>query len=551
MNKMNDTKNVIGRGRAVVCSLLVIVILTLSLFTTGCKKEDDFDYLTANLDEYVEFTESYKNLKLNIDIAKPRDLDIEVSIINMLCEDKNTTPLNDGAMKNNPVISVGDVVYIWYRGYLLSDDGEPIEVAGMSNFGDKNAYALEIGGNGFVPGFEYHLIGIDAKNYPKLDKITSGKITEDQIIYISYSRMEGTNQSTKVTEGHIRIDLSKDDVDAMLGAGMKDKLLNSNYNVGDKFNVTDVELNGKTYNYSDLTIKFATVCEVNPILVEAYFPYDYQKTELRNETGYFEVYVEGAIEYEAPEFTDEYLTEKLEDEELNLTLEELNKHEGETLVEKYRNFAKETMWELYEETYDYMVEQALWEKISELAKIKKYPTEKVDEVYEDYVDDIVTQFRNNGGQLYDQTTGQYKTHQTFDSYAKAYCGITDSKSKWEDVILKEAQNFIKERLVMFYVLRTENLVPTDAQFKEKNDKVMQEFLDEAIAQYMSYENKTRDDYTDAEYEAVIEECKDIIDTNFDDEYFAVRTYYEIMVETVIEWPEVSTLDERRAYPQDK
>lgn len=533
---------------AVTSAILALIILTVSLFATGCNGNKEFDYLESDLSEYIEFTESYKNFKLEIDIAKPRDLDIDVSIINMLCEDKNKKPLFNGAYVNNPVISVGDVVNIYYRGYLIGDDGEHIEVTGMSNFSDANPYALEIGGNGFIPGFEYNLIGVDTKNYPKFEKITSGEIKENQIAYISYTRTEGDNKDTKVTESYKRIPLSGD-VDAILGEGIKQKLLS--IKVGNSFDTT-AELNGKTYSYTNLKVNFVTECEVDPIVVESYFPYDYNKTDLRNETAYFEVYVENAIQYEAPEFTDEYLTEKLEKGEINLTLEELKEYDGETLVDKYYNFAKETMQELYEETYRDMVEQAVWDHLYDIAKVKKYPTEKVQEIYDDYVFDIINQFKSSGGQIYNNTTYQYDTYQTLDTYATAYLGITDKTTKWRDVVYKESEAFVKQRLVMYYVLRNENLVPSEEKFDELYDELYQEYLDEAILQYMYYDgNKTEDDYTEEEYEDLVEYCKDVVATNFDSEHFAIKVYYRALVETIVEWPEVVTLDERRAYPQDK
>ena len=40
-------------------------------------------------------------------------------------------------------------------------------------------------------------------------------------------------------------------------------------------------------------------------------------------------------------------------------------------------------------------------------------------------------------------------------------------------------------------------------------------------------------------------------TNFDETFFTIRTYYRTIDKMLGEWCEVSTLDNRRAYPQDK
>ena len=104
---------------------------------------------------------------------------------------------------------------------------------------------------------------------------------------------------------------------------------------------------------------------------------------------------------------------------------------------------------------------------------------------------------------------------------------------------------------MFYILKAEGLAPSDADFKKEYDKVRQEYLDEYVAQYLQYIGKSKDDYTEQEYQQLVEDCKKDLYANFDEEYFTIRTYYTILAKTIITWPEVSTLDDRRSYPQDK
>ena len=115
---MINNKNTKVLSKRVIAALLLVVTLSLTLITaTSCKK--DFDYLKADLSDYIEFTEDYKNFKLNVDIAKPHDIDVDVAILNMLYSDRETTPRYDGATITSPVtITAGDVVDIWYRGYL-------------------------------------------------------------------------------------------------------------------------------------------------------------------------------------------------------------------------------------------------------------------------------------------------------------------------------------------------------------------------------------------------------------------------------------------------
>lgn len=541
----NNAIRVAGLGRAVSAILLVTVIISFVLTTTSCSKK--FDYFKTDLSEYIEFTEDYKNFKLEVDIAKPHDIDVDVSILNMLYSDRAEKPLYNGGTVTSPItITSGDVVNIWYRGYLIGDDGEQIEVSGMSNFGGNEAYALSIGSNGFIPGFELNMIGKNTGDYSKFNKITSGEISEDYVLYISYSRTKNEDSSTKTTVTNERVVLT-DDIDATYGQGIKEKLLS--LKIGDKVDIKAVTEDA-SYTYTDLRISFATDCEDNPMKIECYFPYDYSKEDLRNETAYFEVYVDGVVVYDCPEFTDEYLKEKIEKEELNLTLEELNEYEGSSLVEKYRNFATESMNEIYEETYISMVADAFWTKLNGISKAKKYPDKEVQKIYDDFVADYSAQFISNGGQVYNSMTGQSKTYDTFDAYIAAYLGL-GSAVKWQDFLYAQSEITIKERMAVYHIAKTENLVLSDEEFEKAYDQVFNEFLDEAVSQYLYYSGLDEDEMTEQEREEMLEECRDMVNSNFDEDFLTLRVYYNILQDVIIEWSEVSTLDDRRAYPQDK
>ena len=537
-------------GAIFTSMLLVIVMIAVMLITTACSgsKDDGFDYLNADLSQYIEFTESYKDFSVNIDIAKPTDIDVEVAILNMLYGDRETDPRYNGNPVISPIeITSGDVVNIWYRGYLITDDGEKVAVDGMSNFTGTAPYSLAIGSNNFIPGFELNLIGKNTGDFPKFEKITTGTAQDNQIAYVSYTRMEGNDTTTKVTVANERIDLSGD-VDAKYGDGFKAAL--KKIIIGTKVDVT-AKLNGKDYTYKDCTVNFVTECETNPITIEAYFPYDYNKTELRNETAYFEVYVDSIIVYDCPEFTPEYLEKKINDKDINVTLEELNKFEGKDITEKYRAFAMKTMMDIYEEEYDSLVEEQVWLHLEKISKAKQYPADKVDEIYQEYLADIDEQFISSGGKVYNSTTGSYQTYTTLDAYANAQFKVAEGQT-WRDQVYSEAQNFIKERLTIYYILKAENLVPGEAEFKVEYDKIVQEYIDQAIEQFMYYDgNKTKDDYTEKEYQSIVDECTEMVHDNFSDEVFTIRAYYNIVSAAAIKWPTVKTLDERRAYPQDK
>ena len=531
-------------ARVITAAILLVVIACTTLITTSCANK--FDYLKTDLHDYVEFTDSYKNFKLSVDIAKPHDIDVEVTILNMIYSDRETNPRYNGATVTSPItLTAGDVVDLWYRGYLKDDDGNEVFVDGMCNFTGANPSSLALGSNSFVPGFELNLIGINTGDVPKFEKITKGAITEDMIVYVNYTSTKGTDASTKTTNSGVRIDLSTD-VDAKYGTGVKEKILGMN--IGDSLDFT-ANIGNTSYTYTDFTVSFATTCEKTPVVIECYFPYDYSMTTLRNETAYFEVYVDGVVVYDCPEFTDEYLQKKIEDEEIAVTMDQLNEYEGDTLTAKYRKFAEKTMYELYEANYASAVEEAMWEYFTKISKAIKYPKKEVEKIYDDYVADLSQQFLSDGGVI-TNNYGQSQTYNTFDAYLQAYYGLSTTKS-WKDVVYAECEGYVKERLVLFYILREENLLPTDEAFQAEYDKIVKEYHDEAIAQYLYYAGKTKDDYTEEEYKIISDECLELVFDNFNEEYFQIRVYYNVLAKTAITWPEVSTLDDRRAYPLDK
>lgn len=535
----------------ITSAILVAILIATGIVSlvNAIKNDVGFDYLKSDLSNYVEVDGDYKNFKLEVDIAKPRDIDIDVAIISMLCKDKSETPRYDGALVTSDMeLGVGDIVKIWYRGYLIGNNGEQINVTGMSNFTGNAPSDLELGSGSFVPGFELNLVGKNTGDADKFEKITSGSVNENYYIYATYKRTEGSS-TTKSSFNSVRMDLSSD-LDKEYGVGFKEKVLSGVIGTAFDFKATTAE--GVEYSYTDFKIDFAIKRDMKPLVIECYFPYDYNTANLRNETAIFEVYVDGVVDYDAPEFNVEYLQGKLDDEDFGLDEEDIADYEGETIVDKYYAYAKETLDELYEEEYKELVKKAIWTEYLKMFKIKKYPGAKVNEVYDAYIQEMKDQFDSTGGQVYNSYTGSYQTYQTLDTYAMAYLGLSSTSAiTWQDYIRSQSESVIKEKLIMYYILRTENLFVSDEDFAKLYDATRQEYLDAYVEQYLEYEDKTREDYTDEEYEEFLEARKKEIFSYYGEDHFTENTYYHIVEKNFLEWPEVSTLDERRAYPVDK
>ena len=505
--------------------------------------EDGFDYLKSTLSNYIDFPfDEFKGMSLPINIAKPRDIDVDVAILNLLASNKGAV-LNDGAFVSTPVIiTPGDVVHIWYNGYLLGENGEKVYTKGMCNFSSSQPASLEIGSGYFVPGFEANLCGWNTGHSPKFVKITEGEIKDTQIAYVSYTRLpEGGISSDKVTGGYVRVDLSDESLDDTYGVGFREAILSATIGEKKSFSVT---LDGKTHNYSDAVVNFVTECEENPILVECYFPYDYGSAELRNKTAYFEVYVVNVQEYECPEFNDEYVKSFVNKADSAITEAELLAYEGESYVDKFRAYIESALYKSYEETYKSMVEDAMWDKFLELSVVKKYPGGEVDKIYEEYLKDVDYQFEKTGGSLQNSYTGEYEHFDNVDDFAIAYLGLSYSENKnWKSVLHTMAKNLVKERLIMYYLVRGEGLVPSAEELEEKIEGIKQEYVDEYVNQYLVSQNKTREDFTEEEFAEFVEERKTELFRYYDEAYFAETAYYEIALGEFLTWPEVKTLDD--------
>ena len=166
---------------------ILLLLATMVLPLASCKKDEPsndnnetdnnsdkqpepelpgVDFLNDDLSEYVEIDEKYyKGFTVTFDPSIVKTLDVENSIIQTLCKHKNKTPV-----EGDGVISVGDVAHIYYRGYYMKGE-EKYFFQGGDNTASEKPYSLEIGSGGFIPGFEYNLIGKKPADYSEENPI--------------------------------------------------------------------------------------------------------------------------------------------------------------------------------------------------------------------------------------------------------------------------------------------------------------------------------------------------------------------------------------------
>ena len=534
----------------ITAGILVLALLVSSVvfLINAIKDEAWFDYLKADLDKYVEVNGDYKDFTVNLDIAKPKDIDVDVAVMSLLNSNKDSAKWREISIGSKFTLGVGDAVDIYYRGYILDEDGKEIVVDGMTNFADANPYTLVLGSGSFVPGFEFNMVGLSTEDTNVFTTIKTGKPQDNQIAYVSYTCVIDGDSTKKVTVTNARIDLSRDDLDAEYGENFKKTIMNCD--IGTKVSLPS-NLNGKTYAYTDLVVNFVTECETKHFTVECYFPYDYTKEDLRNETAYFEVYVNKVVDYtDVPEFNDEFINKLAEEKKLGVTIDVLNTYEGANLVEKYYAYANKTLMDAYEEEYQTLLKEEVITYFRSIFKGVKYPASKVEEIYNEYYATVSDSYNTNGGKI-TNSYGSSTTYDTLDKYAVAYLGL-QTGTNWKTYLVSLAQDAVKERYIMFYILRAENLIPTEAEFEKKVEEVKNTIIDEYVEYCLNYEGKTKDSFkTEAEYQEYYDNCKKQVLANYDNDYFEESAYFELLMEAATKWPKVVTLDERRAYPVSK
>ena len=507
----------------VFAAVAAVGILTSCVFALlpTLTKEKDINYLKDDLSKYVYVPyELYNNYTVNIELPTVTDKDVEYEILELLCTHKITP---DTPVTNIPGITVGagDVANIYYRGYLLEEDGSKSYFDGGCNFTDS-IYGLEIGSGSFIPGFEYNLLGANQKDYATMEKITSGNTEMGDLVYLTYSVYYADGQAS-LTKTAL-VDLSDPKLDETWGVGFS-AYLNApgGFTIGEQFatgggddkklTVESVREGGGTDLYFDMSISSAyrISTDKDKLIVEAYFPYNYGQESLDGKTAYFEVYIKSVQNYEVPEFNDEFITEKVK-----MTAEDLAEYHGETLTEKYRDYTKSVLEEGYDESVRTVVESHFWKTTIAGSTFHKLPEKEVELAYNNYVAEIQSTY----------ASGYSSYYSSLDEFARAYLSL-NSTDDWKAKLRSDAEYSIKQKLVFYYVVREADLIPNDEQYQKLYDELFGEYLQS----YLDYYGITE---SDANYDLKVENAKKEILAQYGESYWHESVMYEFAIDYIID-----------------
>ena len=468
---------------AVVAGVCVWIVLALS----GRR----VDYINDDLSEYVSISpEDYKNFEIKIKITEPGESHVEAVIMSE--QERFKTLVGLGRYKTDGEIGIGDELVVrtvcyTKSGAVLSDKELLL---------DGYTYAV---GEGFLLHGS-HLVGIDSGLVGKaVENIASAPktdvVTDADVVYISYKL--GRGGSTEDFDA-VRIDLSNADVDQVFGEGFRDLLVGSS--IGVELDSLITELGSDMLTYSEIKILAAAD---GALTLSSELPYDYSDRTLACEEVFVDFYIEKFVDYSVPEVNDAFVKDKLG---LEKTLADVG---GETLTERYRTYLSEQLSAEYESAREELIEEAVWEKLRESVTVKKLPRAEVEERYEAFLNNLLSEYE------------EYSSAMTLDAFAAYYLGI--KTTDWKAYLNAEAELAVTEKLTFYYVIRAEGYLPSEADYA----RIYAEAVEEYLEPYLVLNGCDRGDYkTDAEYESAKNEYKEALIKLYSDAYFADCTYVE-------------------------
>lgn len=563
-------------GTAALLAVAIIVSCVFFVVIPLIKEDKGFDYLKSDLSKYVELSAAdYKNYSMSLTIAKPKDIDVDIALLSMLASDKDTTPLHEGTLVTDQKMGAGDIVNLYYRGYIVVDG---IQKTVVSNLSYNSYTSYELGGGKFpteaypARGVEFELVnlGKTPDECAKFIKIKEGAVKEDHVIYVTFQRKntETGKSESGTTE---RVDLLSDRVPVVYGDTFKSALVGKN--IGDEFSF-ETNIEGVKYEYTGVKINYVTECEREPIVVKGYYPYNTGSETLNNKEVTFEIYVQSMQDYSTPELNDEYIEKKVAEVNSGLRMSELQEYEGDNLVEKYRAYAADYLEDQYDEQLRSMIAKNMWNYYNDKAKIKRIPGGKVEQIYLEYYSEVKQSFEDNNGVIFNEMAGENgegetETYDNLSDYAKVYLKLWYSEEDWTVTIRALAEDLVIERMIMYYVMDDAGLTPTDEELSDKIEALKDEYMEEYIYQYLAdfeenraefESSKTESDreyakkmdriilawksenYSDAEFAEFYEDRKEEMFSFYDDDYFTETAYYEIVTDYVVSWAQYTTLD---------
>lgn len=503
---------------------LVGIITAIAFGVAGNISKKPLDYYNMKLNKlerYIKISpEDYKSFDVIVNLDPVTDLAVENEILKLRYSHRKAT---DGKNKVGQVVKAGDTANIYYYGYTLDENGEKVPFSGGSNF-SSSVTSLGIGSGNMIVGFELALVNVNSADYRTMTKRTEGVVDGDNIVTITYDFVSFDGAIEK--EVSATIDLSTD-VNAKYGEGFKEYLIGKEIGktIEDPLLIDKVGTDGITRSDTYSNVKIANsidFSEGETLTIDVTFPRPYSSTDLEGKSVKFDIYIVTSVSYETPDFNDEFITETLK-----VTAEDLAEYEGETLTEKYTAKIRADLEKTYQDNVNATIEEALWNHYHKVVNVKKLPKSEVNTFYTNYENEINT---------YYSTYQSYYT--SFDQAARDYLQI-GSTADWRAALTERAEESVTEKLIFYYIARTENLLPSDEEKAAGYEDMFQEMLDA----YLEQNKVNRDDFeTEEKYNEEVEKYKSLILANYGEDYIMESVVFEHVMKTLRSYANVIYAD---------
>ncbi len=499
-------------------AISVLLLISLSIGMLVACGDDEVDFLSDDLSEYISISESdYKSFPVT-NVLDEYSEEHLIRKINKILAEKRGEAQNDGLGVRKVPITLGDTVSIYYRGYMLDENGKAVEIASNFNLG---ADEFVVGEGKFTPyEIEEALIGKVPDDYGKFFKTTTGTVAENQVLYISYySYSESLNKNIT----YERLDLSRTDIDAEYGEGFREFLLSSE--IGKTLDTKDTFKRGdEAVQYQALVINFATDFENSPLTVDVVLPNNYEDVSLRGKSAIFDVYIDYSIVYDTGSFDEDFILNTLKVEK-----SVLDKYDGANTVEQYKNLLRQQIREEINAANEYLIIEDMWAHYNSKVKVLSLPQGTVESYYNDYYNEVNTAYLSDSS-----------GYNSIDEYAVGYLNYNynlgiQTGGDWRTALRKFCESTITEKLVFYYIIREEGFLPNSEEYTETYNEVFQEHLN----YYLSQNQEQLETLEGDAYSAFVEDLSEDILEYYGEDYFREQTHYRFGVKKLISFAKMS------------
>lgn len=480
----------------VVAAILIVAAVAgvCAMIISAILKGDSVDYLKDNLSAYINISkDEYTGIEIDIPLGEYSDDMLTAEINKLLVKHKSKDAEANGVGITNKPVALGDVISFRYRVYTVDENGKETEIPGYCNFNDAANATHEVGSESFwFPEFDKSVLGIIPSDYDNFKKIKAGTVSAGDVIYLSYTAFYPTGAA--ISKLYERIDLSRDDIDETYGEGFKNFMIASA--IGEKLDAATFKTADGSIGYSDMKVEFATQCEKSCLSFDVVFPADHNdKTEagnkLRGTSAKIDVYVDSAVKYKIPEYNAEFITKTL-----GMTDAELASYEGADTVAKHRSYLKEIVLKKLARSNEILTFKAIWDVLVTKGEVIKYPKGRLDGLIDAFVQNVESYYNQKA---------EEKGFPSIDSAAIDYFGL-ESGADWEAHVTKLAEEKVKSELVIYYIIRKEGFLPSDAEYEAEFNAIVQEYADDYLEEYPD----KFDEFEGVEYDEQVKVLKDEI-----------------------------------------